>query len=354
MTLFKGKIMVTWVWFHSIVICLPHLFVSKLRFSTFYDSPRKVCEEAWNSKTDGRIFWTLYTILTVFGPLLLTVTAYILIWRTFRLSQKRICEGNNNASQTTKNELHLLKMMALMLVCYVIFWAPFIAAQFILHFKCSPPPLYLILTAAWFARLESVLDPILYGYLNKDFRNGLTSSLRSCPCSCLNGGHGQLPPAQQNHYSSEFSEPYQDVVIGVKYSSSKTIVQRQLDVKYSKAKGNSKIRNTLGDDAPELPFMGPQVTACVSESGIKIRPVLSEQPLSVKNLPPTHANEETNNDTKGDAPSFASIFPPFKKALPRQLPALEKRHGKKKKNVLKLRSRRIHSNYMPNSDEKNL
>lgn len=354
MTLFKGKVMITWVWLHSIVICLPHLFVSKLHFSTFYDSPRRVCEEVWVNKTDGRIFWSLYIVLTVFGPLLLTVTAYILIWRAFRRSQKRICEGNNNGSQTTKNELHLLKMMALMLACYVVFWAPFIVAQFILHFKSSPPPLYLILTAAWFARLESVLDPILYGYLNKDFRNGLTSSLRSCPCHCLNGGHGQLAPTHHNNFSSEFSEPYQDVVIGVKYSSSKTIVQRQLDVKYSTAKGNSKVRNTLGDDAPELPFIGPQVKACVSESGIKIRPVLSEQPLSARNLQSIHPKDQSKNDMKDDLPSFTSVFPPYKKSLPRQLPAIEKKQGKKKKNILKLRSRRIHSKQLSNSNEKKL
>ncbi len=148
-----------------------------------------MCEETWSNNTQAQIYLVFYTILTMFAPLVLTSTSYCLVWRAFRVSQRRVNVMNTLKRPKTasylpyasKTEVRLLKMLFFMVFCFVVLWSPLVVHWFLKYFSPNTAlSEYFILTSEWFCRIQPVLDPIIYGYLNKQFRKSLRDMLRVC------------------------------------------------------------------------------------------------------------------------------------------------------------------------------
>ena len=189
-TIFKGRIIIFYIWLHSVVICLPTVFVYRIT-----DTPSRahVCLDVWNHASQGKIYVICYALLTVFIPLFLTCLAYCIVWRTFRRSHRRVHVLNDIVRPTnptytlnsSKTEIKLLKMLFIMVFGFVLFQAPAVALQFLRYFGAVHTySETLNLTAAWLSSVECVFDPFVYGYLNKHFRQGLFELLLHCPCHC--------------------------------------------------------------------------------------------------------------------------------------------------------------------------
>ena len=81
----------------------------------------------------------------------------------------------------SKTEIRLLKMLFFMVFCFVVLWSPLVVYWFLKYFDQDLVlSEYFILTSEWFCRIQPVLDPIIYGYLNKQFRKSLRDMLRVC------------------------------------------------------------------------------------------------------------------------------------------------------------------------------
>ncbi|XP_070577641.1 probable G-protein coupled receptor 176 [Ptychodera flava] len=190
-TLFKGKVMTIYIWVHAVVICMPNLFVFDVARMPGTDTD--VCADVWGSQTQRGIYLVVYTTFTIFIPLVITCFAYCFVWRAFRFSQRRvnviqILKRPRTATSTpyaSKTEIKLLKMLFVMVSVFLLCWGPHVVVIFYLTFAPSIPiKQYAILTVAWVTRLNAVINPVIYAYLNKHFRQGFYDLLRTCPCKC--------------------------------------------------------------------------------------------------------------------------------------------------------------------------
>ena len=187
---FKAKLMIFWVWVHSIIISLPLFFTYDVKTM---GNGKEVCKEKWQNDTQAQAYFIAHFLLTILGPVLVTCCAYIFVWRAFRLSQRRINVMNTLKRPKTapfipyasKTEVRLLKMLFIMVFCYLIFWAPFVVFRFMYFFgtKSAISP-HFAMTATWITKLQPVTDPLIYGYLNRNFRQSLNEIVNNCPCSC--------------------------------------------------------------------------------------------------------------------------------------------------------------------------
>ncbi|XP_077865746.1 uncharacterized protein LOC100373023 [Saccoglossus kowalevskii] len=87
-TSLKGKLMIVFIWVHSVLICLPCLFVYDV--VKIPGTERSVCVDVWNARFQQKIYLGLWISFTVFIPLAITCLAYCFVWRAFRLSQRRV------------------------------------------------------------------------------------------------------------------------------------------------------------------------------------------------------------------------------------------------------------------------
>lgn len=188
LSLFKGAMMVAYTWTHAVLISLPKLFVAGV-------SPVTSCVEQWPSRQQAQIYLVIYMSLTIFAPLLLTCVAYYLVWRGFRSSHRRVNikgssgprrnkPGSANMAQAAVRERRLMHTLLLMVTCFVALWAARVVSLFMRFFSTAALSEYFVLTAFWISKIEPVVDPIIYGYLNKHFRKHLRELIRVCSIHC--------------------------------------------------------------------------------------------------------------------------------------------------------------------------
>ncbi len=121
----------------------------------------------------------------------------------------------------SKTEIRLLKMLFFMVFCFIVLWTPYVVQWFLKDFKQDLVlSEYFILTSQWFCRIQPVLDPVIYGYLNKQFRKSLCDMLRVCsqcslyysndmPPSTVSGEYDTPHSSDHYHPPDQFSHPVQ-------------------------------------------------------------------------------------------------------------------------------------------------
>ena len=182
--------MVFYVWFHATIICLPSIFVNRVITSS---DGKHYCREQWDTLLEARVYLGCYTTFTIICPLIVTSLAYCFVWRAFRSSQMKVnnmavarkAKQTSYLPYTSKTEMRLLKMLFFMVFCFVTLWAPYVIHRFLTYMRHTQPQSdYLILTAYWICKVQPVLDPLIYGYLNKQFKTSLFDMCRICSFQC--------------------------------------------------------------------------------------------------------------------------------------------------------------------------
>ena len=112
----------------------------------------------------------------------------------------------------SKTEIRLLKMLFFMVFCFVVLWSPLVVHWFLKYFDQDLSlSEYFILTSEWFCRIQPVLDPIIYGYLNKQFRKSLRDMLRVCSqCSLYYSSDVRMSTVSGENNSPNSSDQYDE------------------------------------------------------------------------------------------------------------------------------------------------
>ena len=132
------------------------------------------CLEVWPSKSLSQAYTTTLMSVQFFIPLIITAICYIKIWLVLRrrpmIPQRRLRTGESTIREETNREsVVILKTVAVIVVLFFVLLLPLQVAWMLFDFK------HIFFDELWFAstlltRLHSCLNPILFGIMNKQYR----------------------------------------------------------------------------------------------------------------------------------------------------------------------------------------
>lgn len=211
LTWHSSFLIMAFTWTVSAVLAAPLAIFREFRYEEIPSINQRfpVCTEKWPQVTsrDGLIFSLSMLLLQYIIPLAIISYAYICIWVKLRnhISPSSRNDSINRRKKTTK-------MLALVVVVFAICWLPFHAFQLAidLDLVLRLEEYKLIYTVFHIVAMCSTFtNPLLYGWMNKNYRNGFlmvfrcedkpdtfhlegsfrTRSLRRTTLNGRNGGH---------------------------------------------------------------------------------------------------------------------------------------------------------------------
>ena len=135
------------------------------------------------------LFNFIVSILSFFLPLVFIIIAYVLIFKV-ALRQTR-CIHSNLPDQGLRarpsrynflKELKAAKTLAVVVGCFVVCWCPFVVLNMI-YSLCVQCPIVnpnVILVTKWMHYGNSLVNPLIYACMNKDFRISFKKLLTHC------------------------------------------------------------------------------------------------------------------------------------------------------------------------------
>uniref|UniRef100_UPI00358EEC3A neuropeptide FF receptor 1-like n=1 Tax=Myxine glutinosa TaxID=7769 RepID=UPI00358EEC3A len=158
-------------------------------------APVYSCREAWASKSLGRIYTTVLFVNIYLTPLVVIITLYTHIG--LRLCStigfpgshaNRECEGRTTIS---KKKVKVIKMLIIVALLFMLSWLPLWTILMFLDYSVAENEhrdlinIYVFPFAHWLAFFNSSVNPIVYGYFNKNFRQGFQAAFKLRLCSTV-------------------------------------------------------------------------------------------------------------------------------------------------------------------------
>ena len=172
----KALIWVSLVWLIAFTITIPIMILKK----PIQDGE---CREVWLLKSLSQAYTTTLISVQFFCPLIITTTCYIKIWlfllRRPVIPQRRLRTGESTTrEETTRESIMILKTVAVIAVLFLVLLLPLQVAWILFDFK------HIFFDELWFAstlltRLHSCVNPIVYGIMNKQYRQSYIKLLSS-------------------------------------------------------------------------------------------------------------------------------------------------------------------------------
>ena len=158
--------------------------------------------------TGPPIYELVVSVLCFFTPLMVMLVCYMKIFMAARHQIKKMIltvHGSPKRFLLSK-ELKAAKTVGAVIGAFVICWGPFFVLNLIygLCISCLPLPEESVLAAKWLHYVNSVLNPIIYACMNKDFRSAF-KKLLAFSCFFIPGVHRQDMTLEKSFYSERNS-----------------------------------------------------------------------------------------------------------------------------------------------------
>ncbi|XP_015778560.1 PREDICTED: neuropeptide Y receptor type 6-like [Acropora digitifera] len=163
----KALIWVSLVWLIAFTLTIPIMIVLK-------PTQNGNCREVWPSRSLSQAYTTTLMSVQFFIPLIITATCYIKIWLFLRrrpvIAQRRLRTGESTTREETAREsVVILRTVAVIVVLFFVLLLPLQVAWMLLDFKhISFDELWIV--SALLIKLHSCVNPIVYGIMNKQYR----------------------------------------------------------------------------------------------------------------------------------------------------------------------------------------
>jgi hypothetical protein len=142
-------------------------------------------------------------------PLIIMTICYVKIFQSARHQIKKMIftiQGKPKRFLLSR-ELKAAKTVGVVIGAFVICWCPFFVLNLVygLCKSCRPLPSESILVGKWMHYVNSVLNPLIYTCMNKDFRSAFKKLLLYI-CACVMGkDYNDLLTEQRSFYSERAS-----------------------------------------------------------------------------------------------------------------------------------------------------
>ncbi|XP_018028127.1 tachykinin-like peptides receptor 99D [Hyalella azteca] len=176
------------IWLASVALALPNAIFFTIAELNTSSSARTVCHfESPDAILDLEfIYNVLITVITYLVPMLCMAVTYtrmgLLLW-----GSQAVGEPTPGQRDTSRAKRKVVKMLIVVVVMFGVCWLPyqlyFIISHFFPYINGYEHMQTIYLLIYWLAMSNSMYNPIIYCWLNENFRNGFKSVFYRClPC----------------------------------------------------------------------------------------------------------------------------------------------------------------------------
>ncbi|AWP17829.1 putative pyroglutamylated RFamide peptide receptor [Scophthalmus maximus] len=182
------------VWIASVIVGSPMLFVQQLevKYDFLYDHYHVCCQESWHSLTQRQVYTTFIMVALFLLPLAAMLFLYtrigIELWMRNRVGDSSVLNTMNHREicKISRKKKRAVKMMITIVLLFTICWAPFHTVHMLFEYydlenKCDGVTLHMIIAivqAIGFS--NSFNNPIVYAFMNENFKKTCVSTLSHC------------------------------------------------------------------------------------------------------------------------------------------------------------------------------
>ncbi|XP_044537348.1 neuropeptide Y receptor type 1 [Gracilinanus agilis] len=202
------------IWFFSVAASLPFVIYQVLTdepfhnvtFPTFKD--KYVCFDLFPSNVHRLSYTTILLVLQYFGPLVFILVCYLKIY--MRLKKRndmmdRIRENKHRAQEARRINVMLFSIV----VAFAICWMPLTIFNTVFDWNhklisiCHHNLLFLLCHLT--AMISTCVNPVFYGFLNKNFQKDLQALFRYCDFRSRNEDYETIAMSTMNTDDSKTS-----------------------------------------------------------------------------------------------------------------------------------------------------
>ncbi|KAI8521743.1 G-protein coupled receptor [Branchiostoma belcheri] len=182
---------VLFIWILSATLSIPQAVVLETRTVEYSGVPVLACQEQWPSLTYRRVYTIALFLALFFTPLTIICYMYVKISKklwpdnssesgTPRCSGRRAAAANDRDSRM----IWIVKMLLIVVILFAVSWLPLHVVTIVGDFgnlstwHGTVLYDYVYPVAHWLAYLNSCMNPIVYGYFNKNFRRMMNEDPR--------------------------------------------------------------------------------------------------------------------------------------------------------------------------------
>nr|XP_020460676.1 pyroglutamylated RFamide peptide receptor isoform X2 [Monopterus albus] len=182
------------VWITSVMVGSPMLFVQQLevKYDFLYDLYHVCCQESWRSLTHRQAYTTFIMVALFLLPLAAMLFLYtrigIELWIRKRVGDSSVLNTMNHGeiSKISRRKKRAVKMMITIVLLFTICWAPFHTVHMLFeyydleqkHDEVTLNMIIAIVQAIGF--FNSFNNPIVYAFMNENFKKSCLSTLSYC------------------------------------------------------------------------------------------------------------------------------------------------------------------------------
>ncbi|TRY59989.1 hypothetical protein DNTS_021681 [Danionella cerebrum] len=194
------------VWTAAVMVGSPMLFVQRLevKYDFLYDNHHVCCQEHWHDLWQRQVYSTFIMVALFLLPLAAMLFLYsrigVELWIRKRIGDTAVLSTMNNReiSKISRKKKRAVKMMITIVLLFTICWAPFHIVHMLFEYnelekrydEVTLNMLIAVVQAIGFS--NSFNNPIVYAFMNENFKKSCVSSLSSYLPRPV---HVQSPPA---------------------------------------------------------------------------------------------------------------------------------------------------------------
>lgn len=194
------------IWLLALVIMFPsvlmltvqqeqnHFMVQDDNYNLTY--PLYSCYETWPEPEMRKVYTTVLFAHIYLIPLILIVFMYGCIGAklystTFLVKVNQPADAPQGKSSILHRKIKVIKMLIVVALVFMLSWLPLWTLMLLIDYAYPEGDLLDLLTgyifpfSHWLAFSNSSVNPIIYGYYNKNFRQGFQAAWMQRPSCCL-------------------------------------------------------------------------------------------------------------------------------------------------------------------------
>lgn len=186
----RARAIIVLIWIMAVCSAVPYLVYFETKV-VYEDLPElRVCVEDWPNRQAERLYFLIAHLLFCYLlPLSLIILFYVLIW--FKVANRNIPGDTRDAAiheMQQRSKVKVIKMLVVVVIIFSLSWLPLytIFARIKLGDELGEDEGAVLAIIApisqWLGSSNSCINPILYAFFNKKYRNGFLAIMKSRSC----------------------------------------------------------------------------------------------------------------------------------------------------------------------------